>query len=70
MKKLLLKIAYGILRLYKEAPTSVELGNVILIRGNRYVVTDYDITINRYECDKVTIRAKAWWEVLKDGRDR
>ena len=70
MKRLLLKLAYGILKIYKEKPTSTDLGDVILIRGNRFVVTDYVITRELGGCDKVEVRARDMLEVLVNGRDR
>lgn len=57
MKKLLLKLAYGILKMYKEKPTNIELGGVILCGGNRFMVTDYSIT--RSCCGEYTLNLHA-----------
>lgn len=68
MKKLLLRLAYGILNRYKEKPTSTDLGDVIVIRGERFVVTDYMITRELTGCNYVEVKAKDMSEVLY-GRD-
>lgn len=45
MKKLLLKIAYSILRHYEELPlgSEVELGGIISLRGQRFYITQMDL---------------------------
>ena len=66
MKKLLLRLAYGILNMYKEKPTSADLGDVIIVRGERFVVTDYMITRELCGYSRVDVRAKDLLEVWYD----
>ena len=68
MKKLLLRLAYGILNMYNEKPTSGELENVILFRGVRYVVTDCFVTEYIKGPSKLELVA---WSVMEvpDGRN-
>ena len=58
MKKILLKLAYGILKMYKEKPTNIELSSVILIHGHRFVITDCTIDIAQGKCPSVTIHGR------------
>ena len=69
MKKLLLKLAYGILNMYKEKPTSIELGNVVIIKGQRFRVTDFIVTNELDRCSSVRIYGRDMLEGLY-GRNR
>lgn len=69
MKKLLLRLAYGILKLYKEKPTSADLGDVIIIRGKRFVVTNYTVTIDHHEPAKAKVTAVDILEGMHYGRN-
>ena len=55
VRALLLRLAYGILKMYKEKPTNIELDRVILIQGCRFGVTDFTIDMGYDRCPSVTI---------------
>ena len=43
MKKLLLKLAYGILNRYKENPRNIDLGEDIFVLGGRFRTCRYSV---------------------------
>ena len=55
MKRLLLKFAYGILNRYKELVLIATLGNVLLVNGERFTMTGWEITKTVGEPSRVTI---------------
>lgn len=60
MKKLLLKIAYSILRRYGELPLGVEvdLGGIICFKGVRYYISDITLEILYSEDSSLRVKAK------------
>lgn len=60
MKKLLLKIAYSILRRYGELPlgVGVDLGGVICFRGMRFYISDITLDILYNEDSSLRVKAK------------